>query len=187
MTIFGDRIMTPRLCLRRVQLEDIPLLVEWSGSATAHGEYLTPDGYDQERWRRECLSGVLWSERNKIFVIDERGGRPLGTVHFWLRPERTTCAVIALKIAAPGDRGKGFGTEAQKHVIITLFDRFKVSEVEMYTDIDNCSQQRCLAKLGFELVESLSFNDQQVNRTGHLYRIDSDTFARTSIYHFHYE
>ena len=51
---------------------------------------------------------------------------------------------MALKISEPEMRNKGYGTEAQKYAIIQLFTRMKLQRVEMYTDIDNQSQQRCL-------------------------------------------
>ena len=113
--------------------------------------------------------------------------KPFGTLHYWLRPEQKGCAVMALKIADPDLRNKGYGTEAQKNIIIYLFNRMKMHRVEMYTDIDNHSQQRCLNKLGFQLADSLEYDDHRIRRVGHLFRIDAVTFARTSIYHYHYE
>lgn len=187
MTLFGDRIMTPRLCLRKVETRDIPLLVAWSNRTAAHGLYLTPERASEEKIRRDHGAGTLWSERNKVFVIELREGTPIGTLHYWLRPENRKCAVVALKIAEPLYRGRGYGTEAQKYTIIYLLARMRLAAVEMYTDINNLTQQCCLRKLGFELVESLSYEDCHVPRTGHLFRIDADRFARTPAYHFYYE
>ncbi len=84
-------------------------------------------------------------------------------------------------------RNKGYGTEAQKYAIIQLFTRAKLQGVEMYTDIDNLSQQRCLNKLGFQLANSLNYDDHRVQRVGYLFRIDAATFSNTPIYHYHYE
>ena len=68
-----------------------------------------------------------------------------------------------------------------------LFERVALKAVEMYTDIDNLSQQRCLKKLGFKLVDSLQYEDQQVNRTGHLFRLTMEGFKQAPLYKFHYE
>lgn len=187
MTIFGNTIKTPRLILRKVEDEDIPLLADWSNSATAHGSYLTPDRSTVARSREEHATGMHWNEQNRIFIIEIKGSVPIGTIHYWLRPEPKKCAVIALKVAETDFRNRGFGTEAQKYTIIYLMQRIKLSAVEMYTDIDNLPQQRCLQKLGFELVESLQYDDLGVSRTGHLYRLDTERFIRTPMYHFHYE
>lgn len=187
MTIFGKTIKTPRLILRKVEAADIPLLAEWSNSATAHGAYLTPDRTSVAKSIEEHAVGMHWSEQNRTFVIEIKNSVCIGTLHYWLRPEQQKCAVMALKVAETPFRNTGYGTEAQKYIIIHLMQRMKLSAVEMYTDIDNTPQQRCLHKLGFELVESLQYEDCGVSRTGHLYRLDSERFMRTPMYHFHYE
>jgi RimJ/RimL family protein N-acetyltransferase len=95
--------------------------------------------------------------------------------------------VIKIKITTPEQRGKGYGTEAQKYLIINLLDRLRLDEVEMYTDINNKAQQRCLGKLGFELIESLVYDDHQVRRLGHRYRLPKQRYLTHPIYRYHYE
>ena len=193
--IFGDKILTPRLILRRIVAGDLPLLVAWSNSATAHGKYLTPDCLDASNALEGVSSGAYWNNDNRVFIIavkdqnqdGKQAEKPIGTLHYWLRPEQKGCAVMALKISDPELRNKGYGTEAQKYVIIYLLSRLKMHRVEMYTDIDNRSQQRCLKKLGFQLADSLAYDDHRIRRVGHLFRIDAATFAKTSIFHYHYE
>jgi len=185
--IFGDKLLTPRLKLRRIVTDDLPLFVAWSNSETAHGKYLTPDCIDEKIGLAQILSGALWNEENRVFLIELKDGTPIGTLHYWLRSERKVCAVMALKISEREMRNKGYGTEAQKYAVIYLFSRMKLQSVEMYTDINNRAQQRCLRKLGFELVESLHYDDRRILRMGHLFRIDTASFASTPIYQYHYE
>jgi RimJ/RimL family protein N-acetyltransferase len=187
MMLYGDKICTPRLCLRRVSEEDIPLLVAWSNSAGAHGEFLSPEGTSEEGMRVRLTSGVLWTERSKTFLIEQRRGQAIGTVQYWLRPERGECAVMAVKVSLPELRNQGYGTEAQKYLIINLFQRMKLAEVEMYTDINNKAQQRCLEKLGFQLVQSLGYDDHQVHRLGHLYRLGNEQYQLHPVYQYVYE
>lgn len=94
---------------------------------------------------------------------------------------------MALKVADITERNKGYGTEAQKFLMIYLFDRIGIKKVEMYTDINNLPQQRCLKKLGFDLVESLNYDDQKLLRTGNLYRLGQDKYHSEPIYRYHYE
>lgn len=187
MTIFGETLFTPRLRLRKITADDLPLLVAWSNSEDAHGPYLTPDRLNLETGREKIESGAFWSEKNKTFLIERRDGTPVGLINYWLRSEKRCCAVIKVKITEPDQRGKGFGTEAQKYLILNLFDRLKVEEVEMYTDINNKAQQRCLGKLGFDLVESLTYDDHQVRRLGHLYRLPEARYHHHPVYRYHYE
>lgn len=185
--IFGDKIMTPRLRLRRLMEQDLPLFVSWSNSDIAHGEYLSPDRIDTREGREIIAGDACWQEQNRIFLIEQKDVGPIGTLRYWLRPERRSCAVMAIKISDPGQRNKGYGTEAQKYLIIHLFMRVKVASVEMYTDINNRSQQRCLTKLGFELLETLNYDDHNVKRVGHLFRLDAATFSNSLVYQYHYE
>jgi RimJ/RimL family protein N-acetyltransferase len=188
MILFGDKIMTPRLCLRKVEQEDLPYIVAWSSSREAYGEYLTPEQQCTEKYLAELKSGSLWSEQSKTFVVEVKDeGMPIGTIHYWLRPEKSSRAVIALKVAIPSYRCKGYGTEAQKYLIIHLFQKMQLEGIEMYTDIGNAAQQRCLQKLGFDLAESLQYEDAQIKRTGHLFRLDAKQYMQTSIYHYFYE
>ena len=186
MTIFGNRIFTVRLQLRRIELEDLPLLVEWSNDPQAYGRYLTPECHSTEQLGLQLQAGVLWNERNKTFLIELRDGEPIGTVHYWIRSEDPGSAVMAVKIARPEERGKGFGTEAQKYLILFLFNRLDIRQVEMYTDVNNGAQQRCLHKLGFELTQALAYADQQVQRHGYLYRLCRQRFANEPLYQHHY-
>lgn len=180
--------MTPRLRLRKVEEGDLDQLIAWSNSAEAYGAYLTPERLDERQGWAAYESGALWNEEHKLFIIElKENWQPIGTLHYWLRSEKKNCAVMALKITEQDWRNKGYGTEAQKYAIAQLFNRLKLDRVEMYTDINNGAQQRCLRKLGFELVESLCYDDREIKRVGHLYRIDSRSFATTPMYHYHYE
>ncbi|MCP4120028.1 MAG: GNAT family N-acetyltransferase [Desulfobacteraceae bacterium] len=187
MTLYGNELLTPRLRLRRVLLRDIPMLAAWSGSEIAHGEYLTPHAMDEETGYAQLESGLLWGKKSRTFIIEIKGGTSIGSIQYWLRRERRECAVMALKISVPGARKKGYGTEAQKYLIINLFERLEIDEIQMYTDINNVAQLRCLAKLGFEQVESLTYDDHRVTRLGYLFRLCRSQYQQSSVYKYYYE
>jgi RimJ/RimL family protein N-acetyltransferase len=186
MTIFGDRIFTIRLQLRRIEVGDLPLLAAWSSNPMAYGDYLTPENHSADHLRLQVEAGILWNERQKTFLIELRDGTPIGTIHYWIRSEDPGTAVIAVKITLPEERCKGYGTEIQKYLILFLFNRLDIRQVEMYTDVNNLAQQRCLQKLGFELTQSLPYADQQIQRIGYLYRLCRQRFTREPIYRHHY-
>lgn len=186
MTIFGDRIFTIRMQLRRIDPGDLSLLASWSNDPAAYGDYLTPEQHSAEQLQQQVQAGILWNERQKTFLIELRDGTPIGTIHYWIRAEDPGTAVIAVKIACPEERAKGYGTEVQKYLILFLFNRLDIRQVEMYTDVNNIAQQRCLQKLGFDLVQALPYADQQVQRIGYLYRLCRQRFAQEPMYRHHY-
>ncbi|WP_231714154.1 GNAT family N-acetyltransferase [Desulfosarcina ovata] len=186
--VFGDAIYTCRLQLRRIRETDLPLLLTWSNCQEAFGPYLTPERQNAERLKEQFATNLFWNRHDKTLLIETRNPvRPIGTIHYWLKSDQLGGAVVAVKIATAEQRGCGYGTEAQKFLIIQLFDQVGVTQVEMYTDIDNKAQQRCLAKLGFSVDRSLTYDDHGVKRTGHLYRLTRKAFQRTAIYRYHYE
>jgi len=187
MTIFGNRLFTIRLQLRRIEAQDLQLLAEWSNDPLAYGDHLTPKNYSVEELNVQLQAGVLWSERHKTFLIELRDGTPIGTVQYWIRAEEPDTAVMAIKIARPEERCKGYGVEAQKYLVLFLFSRLSIHRVDMYTDVNNAAQQRCLQKLGFNQVQALPYADHQVQRLGYLYRLGRQQFVNQPIYQHHYE
>ncbi|MEJ2641646.1 MAG: GNAT family protein [Desulfosarcinaceae bacterium] len=185
---FGDRLYTPRLYMRRMLAVDLPLICRWSHDVEACGSYLTPEGYCPDQLLEQLHSGALWRTRERFFCIETRAdNQPLGTIHYWMRQDRGDIAVVAIKIAVTDLRGKGYGTEAQKYLMIHLFKQVGVRSVDMYTDVDNCPQQRCLQKLGFQLERSLTYGDRSVERNGLLYRLTTAAFAKHPVYQYHYD
>lgn len=188
MDIYGNRIFTRRLQLRKIESEDLDLIVNWSTSLVAYGNCLTPENLELKQLAHQLTSGALWNSQEKLFLVAIReSDKPIGTAHYWQSPSKKETATISLKIALPDERNKGYGTELQKFLIMQLFNHKQFQNIEMYTDINNIAQQRCLEKLGFEQTISLAYEDRQVQRTGHLYRLTAEQFAREPIYHYHYE
>lgn len=188
MSLYGDTLYTRRLALSKIQETDIPTVVAWSKSEQACGSYLTPECYDPEQMRIQIASEILWNDKEKMFIVKTKeDARPIGTAHYWRSAGGRNVVSMALKVALPEERGKGYGTEIQKFLIIYILDRLQVSAIEMYTDINNTAQQRCLNKLGFELIESLAYEDHHEKRTGHLFRLTVEHYRTHPIYQFHYE
>lgn len=173
--------------LRRIRQSDLPLLVQWSRSQDSCGNYLSLECFELHQLQQKLDAGVLWNNVEKFFIIERRDEMPLGTIHYWQPPGKYDTAAISVKIADSHQRNKGYGTEAQKFLLMYLFDKIGVKRVEMYTDIDNMAQQSCLRKLGFRLVESLTYDDGNVKRTGNLYRLEASHYSQELIYRFHYE
>ena len=188
MSLYGDKLFTRRLVLSRLQDTDIATLVRWSNSSEACGPYLTPEQYEQEQMQLQLAAGAYWNDNEKLFLVSiKENQKAIGTAHYGRPSKGKKSVTIALKIALPEERCKGYGTEIQKFLIMYVFDRLGLESIEMYTDINNIPQQRCLKKLGFDLCESLSYDDLHVKRTGHRYRLTADQYKKHPIYQFHYE
>lgn len=187
MVAIAEKIYTNRLLLKKIAEEDLDTLLHWSNSAEAYGRYLSPEQMNKDELRQRYESGIYWNPAEKLFLIQKKDSIPIGTIHYWLPSDKLGTAIVAIKIAEPDQRNQGFGTEAQKSLLIFLFDKVKINNVDMYTDLDNLAQQRCLKKLGFKLLETVTYDDCGIRRTGNHYRITSDQYQLQPIFRFHYE
>ncbi len=187
MLQISEKIFTNRLLLRRLIREDLMTLCNWSNSADAYGNFLSPEKFDLEEIRQKYDSGMFWNETEKLYIIEKKEQNAIGTIHYWLPADKMDTATVAIKIAEPNERNNGYGTEAQKSLIIFLLEKMKLKCVEMYTDLDNLAQQRCLRKLGFSLIETLTYDDKGIRRTGNLYRLTHSHYLQQPIYRYHYE
>jgi RimJ/RimL family protein N-acetyltransferase len=186
--LIAEILYTRRLQMRRIKESDLPLILAWSNSEEACGPYLTPERFCAPRLSEQFGANAFWTPHDKTFLIEKR--KPvlaIGTIHYWLRPDHSDTAVMSVKIAETGERARGYGTEAQKYLIILLFEQIGVKQVEMFTDIDNTAQQNCLRKLGFAIRQSLTYDDHQVKRIGLLYGLTQPDYLATPIYRYHYE
>lgn len=175
--MLGNRIFTKRMILRRIEKDDLQTISEWSCSQDAHGDYLTPEN-------RSCLectelwqNNSFWNERSKTLIMElKEPGQAIGTIRYWQKQNDHRTALVALKVAIPSFRGQGLGTEAQLGLINFLFKQAHCQSVEMFTDIDNVPEQRCLEKLGFSFVSVQSYEDHDLERQGRLYRLTSKEY-----------
>ncbi len=167
-----DRIFTTRLGLRKIMEEDLELLSDWSFSEAAHGKYLSPEKHSYQDCYERWKNNTYWNDHSKTLIIElKEKNHPLGTIRWWQKPNDRTTVMVALKVAEPEFRGQGFGTEAQRGLIHCLFTKRHYNAVEMFTDIDNTPEQRCLSKLGFTLTDVQTYEDQKVQRQGRVYRL----------------
>ncbi len=171
-----NRIFAKRLVLRKIEDNDLRLITEWSNSKEAHGEYLSPELYSLNECRDKFQNGYYWNDHSKTYLIELKNGKSIGTIHYWKHTDNRESVAYSIKICYPGLRGKNYGEETQKILIKHLFNICNIGIVEIHTDIKNTAEEKCLRKLGFDLISSLIYNDQNVIRTGYLYRLTYDKY-----------
>lgn len=143
-----EPIQGPRLRLRPLTPEDLPMLMRWLADpevrefygrppeslAEAHDIYLVAE--DAPCWR---------------LVIEDRG-RPVGEIQYFhpYLNERWS-AGIDIFIGEPGDRNRGLGTEAVRTLLQHLFEVKGVNRVTIGPEPANRRAIRSYEKTGFQL------------------------------------
>lgn len=183
-----EKILTKHLICRKFTENDLSIIVQWASSTISNGPYLSVENDSLEDTVNKFRNSSFWNEKSKTYLIETKEGKtPIGTIKYWTITDSSTTAMIALKIAIPEFRKKGYGTEVQKALIRELFKKYNYDAVEMYTDINNIAQKRCLEKLDFEDMKVESYIDAGVPRQGHLYRLTKERYEKSGVHIYYYE
>lgn len=138
--------------LRPFTRADLALFAAWANDLGFNSEYNTfglrrPDHLEV----RFAKNGLLDAGRGLLVVVTP-DGEVVGKVGYHQRlhapSEGSRAYNIGISLVA-GQRGKGYGSEAQKLLAAYLFATYPIARVEATTDIDNLREQRALEKAGF--------------------------------------
>ena len=128
--------------LRVAEREDIPLIVEWGNDLEFGGEF-EPVEQNSLQEIEKRYSNLRPGE--KWFIIEKKDSTKIGQiVHSPLKRHfQIGFAII------PGERGKGYCTEAVKIMVDYLFLSRGIMRIEAGTNVNNTASQRVLEKTGF--------------------------------------
>ncbi|MER6508312.1 GNAT family protein [Nonomuraea sp. NPDC001636] len=135
--------------LRAVREDDLAFLTRLIGDPDSSGEYQWYGWQDPHRLRRLWDENGMLGEDGGMLVIasgEDRAG--LVSWRRQLTSRVSSCWEMGL-IVAPGFRGKGHGTRAQRLLARYLFDHSPVNRVQATTELGNVAEQRALEKAGF--------------------------------------
>jgi len=133
--------------LRVVEKEDFPLIIEWSSKPEFWGEFFSPFQLSRTDIERE-ISGQNPFE-SKTFLIEKKDGAEVGWIFFFnaVHPMGKTLEIGYTLI--PGERGKGYCTEAAQIMVDYLFLSKEAPCIQATSHIKNTASQRVLEKVGF--------------------------------------
>jgi len=146
-TPLSDEIVTLEPCYE----QNVDLLVRWSLDPIAQGPYKRVPTMNNKDMRKLFLNSP---DRWYFLIKDSKNGRPLGRFYYraWHFHEDLNKIDWELNIfiANPVDRGKGYGSDAQKLAARFLLSLSQTHSVFAYTFTTNVPEQRALEKIGFE-------------------------------------
>jgi RimJ/RimL family protein N-acetyltransferase len=133
--------------LRRMEKEDLPLLLHWMNNPEFWGEYFSPIQRTRVDMEKSFENNPL---EYTVFVVEKKDGTKIGgIVHFnVLAPYGRTLEIGYALL--PGERGKGYCTEAAKIMVDYLFLSKEIACIQATTDMGNAASQRVLEKAGFQ-------------------------------------
>jgi RimJ/RimL family protein N-acetyltransferase len=129
--------------LRLVEKEDLPLLAGWSNDPKFLGEYIWLPQQSRTEWEKRYDT---LPPDTKWFFIEKKDGTKIGTIFQWPIGNLLEIGYVLV----PGERGKGYCTEAVKIVLDYLFLSKNIVRVQAHTDARNVASQKVLQNLGFK-------------------------------------
>lgn len=135
--------------LRVLEQEDFPQLVNWFNDPNVLGEY-NPIFQTSEMEMGKAKKNSNFHE-SKSFIIEKKDGSKIGYIQYfnviWNRIGKLlTIAFFML----PGERRKGYCTEASKIIVDYLFLSKEIPCIQATTHINNIASQKVLLKVGFK-------------------------------------
>jgi RimJ/RimL family protein N-acetyltransferase len=134
--------------LRAVEKEELPLLAEWFNNPEVVGEYQGLRQFSKSEF--EKTFGTEDKHEEKIFFIEKKDGTKVGMItHFYLLHPAGRLLEIGY-IMLPGERGKGYCSEAVNIMLDYLFLSKDTMRIQATTDVRNLASQKVLGKTGFK-------------------------------------
>nr|HET6904650.1 GNAT family protein [Ktedonobacteraceae bacterium] len=147
-------IQGEKVYLRIVNQVDLPLLESLENDPAYNSEFnsfgLHGAGFLEKRFAED---GLMSARHGTLLIVtNSPSDTVVGTVSYhqtgYGPNEASRVYNIGISLVAT-QRGKGYGTEAQRLLTAYLFSTYPVMRVEASTDIENIPEQRALEKAGF--------------------------------------
>jgi RimJ/RimL family protein N-acetyltransferase len=129
--------------LRIVEREDLPLLAEWETNLDFASEYnplRQPSKAGIQKWYDNLPAEEKW------FFIEKKDGAKVGFMTHSVTGNLLEIGYVVI----PGERGKGYGTEAVQLMVDYLFLSKDVVRIQAGTHVENVASQKVLERVGFK-------------------------------------
>jgi ribosomal-protein-alanine N-acetyltransferase len=128
--------------LRLVEKEDLPILHEWNNNPDVRGEF--------EQLRQETRTDLESYYDNlkdaQWFFVEKKDRTKIGFIAHFLSAGETELGYFIV----PGERGKGYVTEAIKIMVDYIFLSRNVVRIQAKADPENVSSCKALEKAAFK-------------------------------------
>jgi len=137
--------------LRVLERDDADFLVECRNDVDFWGEYVPlVEQTSKSEWMKyfDNPSNLAILTEMKTFIVQKKDGTRIGLIGHRLNQPYKWMEIYYFFV--PGERGKGYGTEAAELVVDYLFLSKDLVRVHAIADVRNKASQRVLEKAGFQ-------------------------------------
>ena len=125
--------------LRFAEKDDVSLVAQWWSNSLYMGEYQDVLTISRAKLTKVMLKDTIF------FIIEKKDGAKIGHINGWMRGRMMEIGFAVV----PGERRKGYGTEAIQLIVDHLFLTKDIVRIQAPTETRNIASQRALEKAGF--------------------------------------
>ncbi len=145
---------TPRLRLRAVIREDLPIFARWFSDVEVL-QYLSrvwPHSVeDEEEWFQKVRQRPIWERPFAIDVREGKGWKLIGNMGLNRIDWINRSAILGIAIGEKDYWDRGYGTEAVQAMLALAFDILNLNRVELEVFDFNVRARKSYEKAGFRL------------------------------------
>lgn len=141
-------INTERLCLRPMNIGDVPALKEWLSDKSIYTYW------GKGPSKTEKAPDLMFKKEEKptksfhLGIEEKESKKVIGDIWIYLI-ENDRMASVAIRLA-PVCQGKGYGTEALSEMTHFCFEKTELQRLWTSVDVRNIASQRMLEKCGYK-------------------------------------
>ena len=140
----------PCVSLRPIRITDAETCLRWvSDPDVSRFLGLLQPARTLEKERAWLSSVIVDKEHQRAFIIEDEGGRPIGTCGLRGIDREAGTAFLGIMIGEKHLWNRGYGTVATKALISYSFAELGLEEVRLSCHADNRGAIRCYQKAGF--------------------------------------
>jgi RimJ/RimL family protein N-acetyltransferase len=130
-----------KIDLAIVEKGDLPIIRDWFNDADFMGEF---ENFNQVSLAQHEKRYDGKEERNDFFML-KKDGTKIGIIQHFKAGDQVEIGYVLV----PGERGKGYGSEAVQIMVDYLFLHKNIVRIQAMTHTANIASQRVLEKAGF--------------------------------------
>jgi len=139
-----------RINLRIAEKEDVPLLAEWLNDVKFAGDYQNfPEQISRVQLEKRILEHKLYQTEWVDFITEKKDGTKIGWAAHYVSAPNFGWIEIGYAII-PGERNKGYGTEAIQILVDYLFLTREIARIQAVINKEDVASRQVLEKAQFK-------------------------------------
>ncbi len=153
--------------LRSLRMDDLDNMMGWVNDPEIIINFQNFDMHLTREQEQKFLEGILASESDKMFAVEDENGFYLGNAGIHGISSKNRLGRLALIIGKKDTHGKGYGQSALKQLLQHSFEEYQLNKVWLIVMSENVKARHIYEKIGFVVEGRLE--EEYADRNGNFH------------------